>query len=63
MKIRVLQKAALINTPFSESLIVLLSEGESCFAKHCVWIQVPKNVIKEVFRNNVSSLREWFAVL
>lgn len=53
----------MLNTNFQESLILLPSEGESCFTKHYVWIQVPKNIIKEVFRNNVSSLRKWFSVL
>lgn len=24
---------------------------------------MPKNIIKKVFRNNVSSLRKWFSVL
>ena len=51
-------KKAVPSTRFQESLILLPgSVGELYFAKHYLWIQVPKNIIKKVFSNDVSSLR------
>lgn len=52
------KKKAVPGTRFQESLILLPgSVGELCFAKRYLWIQVPKNIIKKVFSNDVSSLR------
>ena len=49
---------AVPSTRFQESVILLPgSVGELYFAKHYLWIQVPKNIIKKVFSNDVSSLR------
>lgn len=51
-------KKAVPSTRFQESLILLPgSVGELYFAKHYLWIQVPKNIIKKVSSNDVSSLR------
>ena len=52
------KKKAAPDTSFQESLILLPgSVGELCFAKCYLWIQVPKNIIKKVFSNDVCSLR------
>ena len=52
------KKKAVPGTSFQESLILLPgSVGELCFAKCYLWIQVPKNIVKKVFSNDVCSLR------